>query len=250
MLIKVLIVDDEFPARKYLSSLLMLLYPSRIVVVEECDCVKSAVTAIRKHKPDLIFLDIQMPEENGFELFNYFDVIDFEVIFTTAFKDFALNALKVSALDYLLKPLTISDVKDAIARYDVKLDTSVESKKLTPVFDYFNQKIETDKKLIISTKKGFEVINIAEIMYCKAEESYSHFYTELGNILSSKSFKDSCSSLLEPVFIKVHKSYCVNVNFIKSFNTSDFSLQMSNGETIPVSDKSFTKKRLMDAIGR
>lgn len=248
MYIKVLIVDDEFPARSYLSSLLKLLYPDKIRVVEECDSVKNAVIAIQKHRPDLVFLDIQMPEENGLELLNYFSKIDFKVIFTTAYKDFALDAIKVNALDYLLKPLTVSDVRDAVERFE-KTSTAANSIETIAVSESQNLK-SSDKKIIISTKKGFEVLNLNDILYCKAEESYTHFFTADGTILASKSFGDSCKTLLEPTFIRVHKSYVVNVNFIKSFNTSEFSLELLSGEIIPVSDKSFTKKRLMDAIAR
>lgn len=248
MQIKVLIVDDEFPARNYLSSLLTLLYPAKIVVVDECDSVKNAVVAIQKHNPDIVFLDIQMPGESGLELFNYFTTINFKVIFTTAFKDFALDAFKVSALDYLLKPLTVSDVRDAVNRYEKNLDQTEEGKKALD-FEHLNSN-PTDKKLVISTKKGFEVLSFNEIIYCKAEESYTRFITNDGAIFASKTFRDSCANLLEPTFIRVHKSYIVNVNFIKSFNTAEYSLVLVNGETIPVSDKSFTKKRLMDAIAR
>lgn len=249
MQIKVLIVDDEFPARNYLSSLLTLLYPNKIVVVEECDSVKSAVIAIQNHHPDIVFLDIQMPEEGGFELFNYFTIIDFKVIFTTAYKDFALDAFKVNALDYLLKPLTVADVRDAVERYEESSNTELKIQNNKPLLE-FAKSSTAEKKLIISTKKGFEVLNLNDILYCKAEESYTRFYTVVGIILASKSFGDSCKNLVEPTFIRIHKSYIVNVNFIKSFNTSEFSLELLNGTIIPVSDKSFTKKRLMDAIAR
>lgn len=248
MQIKVVIVDDEFPARKYLSSLLTLLFPEKILVVAECDSVKNAVIAIHKHAPDLVFLDIQMPDESGLELSNYFTTADFKIIFTTAFKDFALDAFKINALDYLLKPLTVSDVRDAISRYEASLISPANTKTLQPLNEV-SQNLY-DRKLVISTKKGFEVLNINDILYCKAEESYTHFYTKDGAILASKGFKESCSYLLEPTFIRVHKSYIVNVNFIKSFNTAEYSLVLLNGEIIPVSDKSFTKKRLMDAISR
>lgn len=249
MQIKVVIVDDEFPARKYLSSLLTLLYPNKITVVEECDSVKNAVIAIQKHQPHLVFLDIQMPEESGLEVLNYFNTVDFKVIFTTAYKDFALDAFKVNALDYLLKPLTVSDVREAVARYEKSSKAIVNAQNVKALSELKTVEMP-EKKLIISTKKGFEVLNLEDIVYCKAEESYTHFFTNDGAILASKTFRDSCASLREPTFIRVHKSYVVNVNFIKSFNTSEFSLELSNGESIPVSDKSFTKKRLMDAISR
>ena len=181
-------------------------------------------------------------------LLDFLIFIDFKIVFTTAFKDFAVDAFKVNALDYLLKPLTVSDVRDAVDRYEKNfIETSGGNSD--SILDTENTS-SSEKKLIISTKKGFEVLNINEIIYCKAEESYTHFYTNDGAILSSKTFRDSCVNLVEPTFIRVHKSYIVNVDYVRSFNTAEYSLVLLNGEMIPVSDKSFTKKRLMDAISR
>lgn len=250
MPIKVLIVDDEFPARSYLTNLLKLLYPDKIVVVAECDSVKTAVFAIHEHKPDLIFLDVQMPEESGLELFNYFTKIDFKVVFTTAYKDFAIDAFKVSALDYLLKPLTVSDVRESINKYELLIQEDSTAINQSKTLVEYKSALNSDRKLVISTKKGFEVLNLNEIIYFKAEESYTCFFTKQGSFLASKTFRESCDNIVDSNFIKVHKSYVVNVNFIKSFNTSEYSLELHNGEIVPVSDKSFTKKRLMDAIAR
>ena len=250
MQIKVLIVDDELPARSYLSNLLKLLYPEKIVVLEECDSVKTAVVAIQNHKPDLIFLDVQMPEENGLELFNYFTKIDFKVVFTTAYKDFAIDAIKLRALDYLLKPLTVSDVREAIIKYELGFHKGIYGNINSNTVVNSKSPLNADRKMVISTKKGFEVLNLRDIIYFKAEDSYTCFYTKSGNSLASKTFKESCETIVDSNFIKVHKSYVVNVNYIKSFNTSEYSLVMLNGEIVPVSDKSFTKKRLMDAISR
>ena len=250
MQIKVLIVDDEFPARSYLSNLLKLLYPDKVLVVEECDSVKTAVVAIQRHNPNIVFLDVQMPDESGLELFSYFNKINFEIIFTTAYKDFAIEAFKVNALDYLLKPLTVSDVREAINRYEIDNHKIEINNKSVASIEDSKSIFNLNRKLVISTKKGFEVLNVNEIIYFKAEESYTCFFIEGGSLLASKTFRESCDTISDSNFIKVHKSYVVNVNFIKSFNTSEYTLEMLNGEIVPVSDKSFTKKRLMDAISR
>lgn len=250
MKISVLIVDDEVHARSFLRELLNLIYGDKIVILSECATVQEAVKAIVKYNPDVVFLDIQMPDQNGFELFNYISDRSFEVIFTTAHKNFALDAIKLSAFDYLLKPINMEELQASIARLEVKFQSEVTVNKFKVLLENLETTKSRDKKIIISTKTGFEVLFTNQIMYCKAEESYSHFFTEEKTILSSKAFKDICEVLSEPIFIRVHKSYLVNINFIKKFNTADYSLELMGGMKIPVSDKSFTKKKLIDAISK
>lgn len=247
-MLKVVIVDDESPARSYLSKLLELLYPEKFFIVDECDSVEKAVLSITKFCPDIVFLDIQMPRKNGFELFKYFKNIQFEVIFTTAHKNFAIEAIKMSAFDYLLKPINPEELQISLSRFESKIENNKDVNRFQLLLKNLENKINSDKKIVLSTKKGFEVISANSILYCKAEESYSKFFRIDDFILSSKSFKEACEILVEPTFIRIHKSYIVNVNFIKFFNTSEYMLELVNGVIIPVSDKSFTKKKLIDAI--
>ena len=119
-MIKTIIVDDEFNAREFLEKLLHRSFPNRFLVLTKCESVDEAVIAIEKFNPELIFLDVQMPEKNGFELFKEIKSINFEVIFTTAHSEFAIDAIKCSALDYLLKPIAAIDLIDTIKKYDSK----------------------------------------------------------------------------------------------------------------------------------
>jgi len=119
-MIKALIIDDEIPAQSLLEKTLNRYFPNKFNIVEKCTSVDLAVLAIKKFEPDLVFLDIQMPGKNGFELFEYFKVIKFEVIFTTAYNQFAIQAIKKSALDYLLKPINHIDLSDAIKKFEKK----------------------------------------------------------------------------------------------------------------------------------
>lgn len=248
MKIKVIIVDDEMHARSFLRKLCERYYMDRIEVVDECISVESAVVSIKKHKPDLVFLDIQMPNENGFQLLDYFDKIPFEIIFTTAHKDHALEAIKCSALDFLVKPIGVEDFKNAIHRYNSKTSTNIGIDRFKLLSDNINNQFTDKQRIIFSTKNGFKVIQANTIVYCKAEESYTNIYTTDDDLLSSKPFKEICELLVEPTFIKVHKSYLVNVNYIKSFNSVDYTLEMITDAKVFVSDKSFTKKKLIDAI--
>ena len=250
MKLNVLIVDDESPARNLLKKLLLMLFPDLIAEIYECDSVRNAIKCINQFNPDIVFLDIQMPDENGFELFKYFQEINFEIIFTTAHKDFAINAIKSSAFDYLLKPINVVELKASISRFEIKKEKTNQMVRLTLLLENLDVQTPTEKKIVISTKKGFEVLSKNAILYCEAEDSYSNFVTVEKKVLSSKSFKDSCEILNDSNFIRIHKSYVINTNFIKSFNTSEYTLELSNGVKLPVSDKSFTKKKLIDAISK
>ena len=116
-MIKAVIIDDEINAQVLLEKTLIRYFPNKFNIVEKCISVDQGVLAIEKHQPELVFLDIQMPEKNGFELFKYIEVVKFEVIFTTAYNQFAIKAIKRSALDYLLKPKKPMDISEAINKY-------------------------------------------------------------------------------------------------------------------------------------
>ena len=135
MKIKVIIVDDEMHARSFLRKFCERYHSDTIDVLEECSSVESAVRAIKRYQPDLIFLDIQIPDENGFELLKYFDKINFEIIFTTAYKEFAIDAIRKSALDYLVKPFSTEDFNIAISRFFSKKNIKID-------FDRFKLLIE------------------------------------------------------------------------------------------------------------
>lgn len=248
MSINVIIVDDELPARQYLREVLKLVFLDKVNIVAECDCVKDAVKVINKFNPELVFLDIQMPDENGFELFNYFKDRSFEVVFTTAHKNFAIEAIKMSAFDYLLKPIGIDELKQSVLKFESRRANLNVNDHFKVLLENLSATAYNEKKVIISTKTGFEVIFVNEIVYCKSEDSYTSFIIKNKTILSSKPFKEICETLSEPTFIRVHKSFLVNVNYIKRFNTAEYALELLGGFNIPVSDKSFNKKKLIDAI--
>ncbi|UJH92322.1 response regulator [Antarcticibacterium sp. 1MA-6-2] len=119
-MIRTVIIDDEINAQNFLEKTLEKSFPNKFNIVEKCNSVDSGVTAIKKYGPELVFLDIQMPEKNGFELFQYFDAINFEVVFTTAYNQFAIKAIKRSALDYLLKPINAVELSEAVKKFENK----------------------------------------------------------------------------------------------------------------------------------
>ena len=134
-MITAIIIDDEKNAREFLNKLINRYFEKTIFVLQKCDSVKTGVDAIKHHNPDIVFLDIQIPEENGFELFKYFDNINFEIIFTTAYKDYAIDAIRHSALDYLLKPINYIDLVSSIKRFETQRDTFNRQEKISMLLE-------------------------------------------------------------------------------------------------------------------
>lgn len=248
MKIKVIIVDDELHARNFLRKFCERYFADTLEVIDECNSVMNAARSIKKNQPDLVFLDVQMPDENGFELFKYFDRINFEVIFTTAHKEFAIQAIRNSALDYLVKPINLEDFKIALSRFETKKTSKISIDRFQLLVENINNQFSNKQKVVFPTKLGFEVLQSNSIVYCKSEGSYSSIFTIDKEYFTSKSFKEVEEMLNESNFIRVHRSYLINKNYIKGFISDDYKIEMITGENIPVSDTLFTKKKLIDVI--
>lgn len=250
MKLKVIIVDDESHARSFLKKLCIHLYNDKIEIVDECDSVKNAVTSIKKYNPDIVFLDIQMPDENGFELIKYFESIPFEIIFTTAHKEYAIEAIKNSALDYLIKPISIDDFKLAIARVEKVKSDKINFDRYKLLAENITKQNTGKERIVFPSKTGFEVVQVNTIIFCKSDGAYTTVHTLDKKYFTSKSFKETCELLHSSNFLKVHRSYLINVNYVTAFRSDEFILEMITDDKIPVSDKSFTKKELIDAISK
>ncbi|MCI9845627.1 LytR/AlgR family response regulator transcription factor [Flavobacterium pectinovorum] len=249
MKIKAIIVDDESHARSFLKKLCNRYFTDKIEIVDECNSVSSALISIKKNTPDLVFLDIQMPDENGFELLSKYENIPFEIIFTTAHKEFAIEAIRKSALDYLVKPIDVQDFKTAINRLESVLEIKLNLNRYQLLAENLNQPTSAKQRIAFPTKTGFEVIHVNQIIFCKSDGSYTIIHTKESLHHTSKSFKEVCELLASEIrFLKVHRSYLINAEYVKNFKSDDYILEMTSGDEIPVSDKSFNKKELIDAI--
>lgn len=249
MKLKVIIVDDESHARSYLSKLCKLYCSDKLEVIDTCDSVESAVASIKTYNPDIVFLDIQMPLENGFELLKYFEIIPFEIVFTTAYSDYALEAIKCAALDYLLKPVSKIDLESVLSRYESKLHRNIGNDRYNLLKEnIINSEDANLQRMIISTNEGFEVLQFDNILYFSVVNKKTLVYTKDENFPISKTLKELDESLPASVFMKTGKSFIVNKNYIKRFNSDTNTLQMTNGVVASVSNSSFTKKKLMDAL--
>jgi two-component system LytT family response regulator len=165
-MIKTIIIDDEYNASEFLEKMLKRYFPNKFHICKTCESIDDAVKQIELYKPDLIFLDIQMPNKNGFELFKEIKEINFEVIFTTAHSEFAIEAIKRSALDYLLKPINYIDLLGAITRFEEKTKKQIQQNQLSILIENIDSGESAHKKIAIATETGFEFLKFNTII-CK-----------------------------------------------------------------------------------
>ncbi|MEP0480232.1 MAG: response regulator [Nonlabens sp.] len=237
-MINVIIIDDESHGRSLLHNLLEKELGDQYQLKDSCSSVKEGVKAIREHKVDLVFLDIQMPEEDGFELFNYFENIDFEIIFVTAFDQYAIKAFQCSALHYLLKPVDPVQLHEAIERYK----KSKENKKaILKKFDVFAEYIEGQqekKRIVFNTTTGFEVVVIKELVHIAAEGNYSQLYfKDVSNKLVTSSLKGIEDCLPDSYFLRIHHGHIINLNAVHKFTKTDREVTLINGDTLKVAER-------------
>ena len=235
-MINAILIDDE---KHCLVTLKMMLnrYCKDVYIIEECNSAKKGLEAIAKHRPDLIFLDIEMPIMNGFELLQRLPEIPFAVIFTTSYDQYAIKAIKFSALDYLLKPIDPEELITAVSK--------VSSRKQLPGAEQFDillnqirQKGAGFEKIAIPTIEGFELIRADQIIRCEADDNYTHVYLKnKTKIVSSRMLKEMEELLQEfRYFERVHNSFLVNMNEVSKYVRGDGGyLLMSDGAAVSIS---------------
>lgn len=225
--IRAILVDDEEGARDVLENLLKRFCPD-VELIAKCNNIPQAVDAINKENPDLVFLDIEMPNYSGFEIVNFFKNISFEIIFVTAYDQYAIRAFEVAAIDYLLKPIDIDRLKNAVARVVQQKNIEHQSQRLSILSNTLESK--QLKNIIITDKGQQHIVPIDCIIAIEAQESYCTIHTTEKTFIASKNLKHF-ETVLEniPHFFRVHKSWLVNKNFIKHYSKSDLSIQLTNG---------------------
>jgi two-component system LytT family response regulator len=215
-MLKAIIIDDEQHCTDRLNTLLSKY--SSICLVGTCTTVKEATTAIESLRPDVIFLDVHLHEETAFDLLKQLSTIDFEIIFTTAFDSYAVDAFKFSALDYLLKPIDNEDFNNAIEKLQKKTTLKEVSKKVEVLIHNLEDKTEDLKKIAISTPDGLTFVEVASIIRCQSDSNYTHIFLK-GNkkITTAKTLKHF-ETLLEPFrFFRIHNSYLINLSFVEKY---------------------------------
>lgn len=229
---KTLLVEDKAYIRKGLLNLLQLI-DTDVTVIGECESVKDAVVVANACKPDLIFLDINLTDGNAFDFLDQTEHLNFKIIFITAYEEYALQALKIGAVDYILKPVDITDLEIALQKVAALTITEQKQQIKTVKSVWSNE----DSKLILSLHDSFQVIDLNELMYCESDKGYTSFYCSNGKKhVVSKTLKTFEDQLNAANFTRPHQSYMVNLKFIDKYDKSG-TIYLKNGKKIPVSSR-------------
>ncbi|WP_299433920.1 LytTR family DNA-binding domain-containing protein [uncultured Aquimarina sp.] len=234
MSIQAVIVDDEKHSRETLKNLLNE-FCTDVTITASAGSVEEAITAINITNPDIVFLDIELQSGTGFDILTQIKPINFEIIFITAFEQYAIKAVKYSSLDYLLKPIDLNELIDAVEKVKKKKDQKVYNKQLeTLVHNLQQPKLH---KICLSTADGFEFVSIENIIYCKANGSYTSFYLKnKRTVLVSKHLKEYENLLADQHFMRVHNSFLINLKEVEKYVKSDGGyILMSNNDTASIS---------------
>jgi two-component system LytT family response regulator len=232
-MITALIVDDEAASRNGLAQLINE-FITEVKVVGKADSARSAIEQINALNPDIVF--VEMPGKDGFDLIKETQPNDFEVIFITAHEQYALKAIKASAIDYLLKPINPDELKAAIKKVIAKRESG--NKKLETFISHVSEK-KHEPQLAISTMEGLIFIKLANILYCRGDGAYTFFFLKTGEkIIASKNLKEFEDILCDHGFYRTHKSYIIQLAEMKRYIKGDGGhVIMSNGETVDVAKR-------------
>lgn len=235
--INALIVDDEQDSRETLRSYLNKYCP-QVHILKEAANIQEARTAILKHEPQLVFLDVEMPHGNAFDLLEQWETVPFETIFVTAFSKYAIQAFNLSAAHYLLKPLEIEALEKAVSDANERIIKN----KLINTAQILLENIRTtgsqNRKLVLPLMEGFDIVRANEILYCEANDNFTCFYFNNGKksmICRSLKFYDE---VLEPLgFCRIHRSFLVNMDVVVRYNKGKGgSVILENGKELLVSN--------------
>jgi two-component system LytT family response regulator len=247
MVIKAIIVDDDLKSRELIHSFCKTYSDDKIKILELCNSVDTAILAIEKHNPNLVFLDIDMPEKNGFELINHFTKIPFEIVFVTGHANQFIKAIEISALNYLMKPINPLNIKSIVAHFENKIELADRVNRI----EILKSNLSGDKKSIVfPNNNGFKVALVSDIISCETENGNGKckIETTKETIVVTKSLKEILKLIPSDTFLKVSASAIINKHMVALFNSKDFNVKMNNGRTIKVSEKFYNKTELMDAI--
>jgi len=234
-MIKAIIIDDEEHALNYLKNLVTTHIPE-ITTIKTALGAKDGLELIKSFKPNLVFLDIEMPYLNGFELLNKLDEWNFAIIYTTAFHKYAIKAIKFSALDYLLKPIDPKELIAAVNRYVVqKHIIHKQNNQFKNLLENLKKKEPSEFKLALPTKDGMYMYDLFDIVRIEADMNYSTFhFNKKPKILVAKTLKEYADLLSDHGFIRIHKSHLINRKHVKTYNNTG-KIMLHSGIELDVS---------------
>lgn len=233
-MITCIIIDDETKCVHTLELIIQRHCPE-LQLLASCDSAESGLEAIRTHRPQVVFLDIEMPKMNGFDMLDKVGKIDFHVVFTTAYSQFAIKAFQYSALNYLLKPIDPDDLIDTVSRIQ-NLQRPPQQEQIDILLETLRRPEPKMQRIALSTHDGLIFVQTTDIMYCQSENNYTWVYlTKGGKHLLAKTLKEFEETLPALDFYRIHNSYLVNLNEIQRFVREDGGyVMMNNGTQITI----------------
>src|SRR5690554_4079550 len=235
-MMRAVLIDDEISNLENLRTLLEKHCP-QVTITATAKNVSDAVDAIEKQLPDLVFLDIQMGEQTGFDVLKLLPTRNFEVIFVTAHDQYGIQAVKFAALDYLLKPIDIEELMNAVNKAEHKLARQIQNLQLDFLLQQLKKPETNVSKIALQMQNEIRYVNLSEIIRCEADNTYTHFFlSNSEKIMVSKSLKEYADLLCPNGFLRTHQSHLVNPKYVKSWLKEDGGvLLLTSGEKIPVS---------------
>ncbi len=238
---RAIIVEDEENVRAGFKKMLDKFFPD-ILVVAEAGSVSEGKETLVKHTCDILFLDINLPDGTGFDLVKDNTEQTFHIIFITAYDQYAVDAFKVSAADYLLKPISPDDLRSALDKIKSESE-DIRAVKRSVLLENAETSYSQNEKMILNDIDSLKIVQIQDILYCQADGSYTCFFFVDGNKTVVSSHLKEYDRLLEPYgFMRCHHSYLVNLNQVASIHKADSSVILNNGDSIPIS---FRKKSVI-----
>lgn len=244
---RAILIDDEISNLENLRTLLEKHCP-QVSIIATAQNVNDAVNIIEKYLPDLVFLDIQMSEETGFDVLKMLPKRNFEVIFVTAYDQYGIQAVKFAALDYLLKPIDIEELINAVNKAEHKLSAPLQTSQLDFLLQQLKKSEPNASTIALQMQSEIRYIALSEIIRCEADNTYTYFFlSNSERILVSKSLKEYADLLRPNGFLRTHQSHLVNPKYVKSWLKEDGGiLLLTSGEKIPISkpNKEIVKQAL------
>ena len=235
-MIRVVLVDDEEYPRLLLKELLEESFPE-IEIIGDADNADDAYETTENEEPDLVFLDIAMPEKTGFDLLQMFDHPDFEVIFVTGYDQYALDAFNHFAIGYLLKPIDSSMLTEVVLNAKKRIESKKSNANIQELLQHLSSSTRKTNRIGIPTMEGLEFVEMNEIIRCEGDQKYTKVYlTNRTNILSSYNIGEFRRILEHHNFFQCHKSHLVNLNHVRKYN-KEGTLHMSDDSSVPVSKR-------------
>lgn len=231
------IIDDDQLARRGLKRILEQNF-KEIEILGEADSVASGLSLINKVEPDLVFLDIEMPDGTGFSLLEQLPIVNFKVVFTTSYSDYAITAFKYSAFDYIVKPVLIENVRSTITRIN-EIPVLKEKQRIEVLKRNLNRSNEDDQTIALPEINGFTIVKVNEIIRCEGERNYSRVFFKNGSsVLVSRTLLDFDNLLVAHGFFRIHRSHLICLKNVNRYLKTDGGLVEMNDKTqLPVSPK-------------